>query len=261
MKKKFVDNLYEEIIINYPPHRIISLVPSITELLFNLGLNNEIVGITKYCVHPKELIKNKTVVGGVHNIDFATIKSLKPDLIIANKEENKKVEIMQLSINQNVWVSDVKNFNQALNLITNIGELTKKTETAQKISNEIIKNFINNKIKQKNISVAYLIWKDPYITINKNTFINDMIGMCGLRNVFSDKTEQYPKITLNEIKQKNPDFILLSSEPYDFNDNDAKNIKDKLPFSKIKFVDGEMFSWYGSHMLKSYRYFSGLFNH
>lgn len=259
MKKKFVDNLSKEIIISYPPHRIISLVPSITELLFDLGLANEIVGVTKYCVHPKELIKSKTVVGGVHNIDFETINALKPDLIIANKEENKKVEIMQLAKNHSVWVSDVKNLNQALSLIKNIGELTNKTEEAQKINKKIINKFYNNKIAQKNINVAYLIWKAPYITINKDTFINAMIEMCGLKNIFSEKTEQYPKVTLNEIKQASPDFILLSSEPYSFNANDAKEIKDKLPFSKIKFVDGEMFSWYGSHILKSYDYFKGLF--
>ncbi len=259
MKKKFTDNLSKEIIINYPPHRIISLVPSITELLFDLGLNNEIVGITKYCVHPKELIKNKTVVGGVHNIDFATINALKPDLIIANKEENSKSEILQLAKNQNVWVSDVRNFNQALILIKNIGELTNKIEAAKEINKKIVDKFHNNKIAKKNIKVAFLIWKDPYMTINKDTFINAMIEMCGLTNVFAKKTEQYPKITLNEIKQANPNFILLSSEPYNFNDNDAKEIKYKLPFSKIKFVDGEMFSWYGSHMLKSYDYFKSLF--
>ena len=259
MKKKFVDNLSQEILINFPPLRIISLVPSITELLFDLGLNKEIVGITKYCVHHRELIKNKTVVGGVQNIDFNKINALKPDLIIANKEENDKNEIIQLSKNHSVWISDVKQFDESLRLIKNIGELTNKNETAQEINKKIIEKFYNNKIAQKNIRVAYLIWKDPYITINKNTFVNDMIEMCGLKNVFAEKTESYPKITINEIKQAKPDFVLLSSEPYSFNMDDAKEIKKNMPSLKIKFVDGEMFSWYGSHILKSYDYFKGLF--
>lgn len=259
MKKEFVDNLSKKIIINYPPQRIISLVPSITELLFDLGLNKEVVGITKYCVHPKEQIKNKTVVGGVQKLDFATINLLNPDLIIANKEENDKDEIIQLSKNHNVWISDVKQFDEALNLIKNLGELTNKIEKAKEINKKIIDKFYNFKIPQKNIKIAYLIWKNPYITINQNTFINDMIEMCGLENIFADKTEHYPRISLNDIKKAKPDFVLLSSEPYSFNANDAKEIKDKLPFSKIKFVDGEMFSWYGSHILKSYDYFKALF--
>ncbi len=259
MRKKFVDNLSKEIIINFPPQRIISLVPSITELLFDLGLNNEIVGITKYCVHHRELIKNKTIVGGVKNIDFNKINALKPDLIVANKEENDKDEILQLAENHSVWISDVKSFNQALSLIKNIGELTDKNEAAQKINKKIIEKFYNNKIAKRNIRVAYLIWKDPYITISKNTFVNDMIEMCGLINVFAEKTEQYPKITINEIEQAKPDFVLLSSEPYSFNNDDAKEFKHRLPSFEIKFVDGEMFSWYGSHILKSYDYFRGLF--
>ncbi|MBE9467173.1 MAG: ABC transporter substrate-binding protein [Bacteroidetes bacterium] len=260
MKKKFVNNLSQEIIINSPPQRIISLVPSITELLFDLRLNTEIVGITKYCVHPKELIKNKTIVGGVQDIDFATINFLKPDLIIANKEENDKDEIIQLSKNHTVLISDIKQFDDALKLIKHIGELTKKIEIAQAINKKIIDKFYNNKIAKKNIKVAYLIWKNPYITINKKTFINDMLEMCGLENVFAEKKEPYPKISLNDIKQAKPDFVLLSSEPYSFNTDDAKKINENLPFLNIKFVDGEMFSWYGSHIIKSYDYFQTLFN-
>ena len=259
MKKKFIDNLSQEIIINFPPQRIISLVPSITELLFDLGLDNKIVGITKYCVHPKEKIKNKTIVGGVQNLNFVIIKNLKPDLIIANKEENDKDEITKLSKNHNVWISHVEQFDEALALIKNIGELTNKIEEAKEINKKIISKFYNNKIAPKNIKVAYLIWKNPYITINKNTFINDMIDMCGLINVFADKPEHYPEISFNDIKQAKPDFVLLSSEPYSFNTNDANEINEKLPFLKIKFVDGEMFSWYGSHILKSYDYFKTLF--
>ena len=140
-----------------------------------LGLDNKIVGITKYCVHPKEKIKNKTIVGGVQNLNFVIIKNLKPDLIIANKEENDKDEITKLSKNHNVWISHVEQFDEALALIKNIGELTNKIEEAKEINKKIISKFYNNKIAPKNIKVAYLIWKNPYIA--SEVLVDDAIWL------------------------------------------------------------------------------------
>jgi len=254
--------LSEKISLHEKYSRIISLVPSQTELLFCLGLEEEVVGITKFCVHPDRWYRNKPRIGGTKKINLNAIEHLSPDLIIANKEENVKDQIEALAEKYDVWTTDVNNLSDALIMINDIGKLVKKQDEATGLNNEILAGFETLKKEfqaKRTIPAAYFIWQKPYMVAGGDTFINDMMGYCGLKNVFSDH-KRYPAITLDQIKEKNTELILLSSEPYPFNEKHKKEIQKYLPGIPVKLTDGEMFSWYGSRLLKSVDYFHSFLN-
>lgn len=244
----------------HPARRIISLVPSQTSLLNYLGLENETIGITKFCIHPTQWIKDKEIIGGTKNLRFETIKKLNPDLIIANKEENVKEQIEVLAKDYNVWVTDVNTIYEALQMIADIGILTGKEEASGKLINEI-KHLQTELLKiplpplQKN--VAYFIWKDPWMVAASGTYINDLIELAGFHNYFSEQ-ERYPTIKLEELKKEKIDIIFLSSEPYPFKEKHKEELQLVFPTSIISLVDGEMFSWYGDFLLKSLPYLKAL---
>ncbi|HEV8079125.1 MAG TPA: helical backbone metal receptor [Chitinophagaceae bacterium] len=241
----------------HSPQKIISLVPSQTELLYYFGLDKEVIGITKFCVHPQEWFKNKTRVGGTKSLNIDLIKKLQPELVIANKEENVKEQIEELANEFNVWVSDVNNLEDALLMIKDVGELTHKTTEAKTLITQIKMNFSQLQTTNYKPQTTYLIWQKPYMTIGRNTFINDMMKYCGLQNFFENRT-RYTEITLNELRDSDYLLILLSSEPYPFKKKHIDKLKEILPDKKIILVDGEMFSWYGSRMLLAPDYFNNL---
>ncbi|MEP2236776.1 MAG: helical backbone metal receptor [Maribacter sp.] len=237
--------LGNKIKINSTPSRIVSLVPSITELLFDLGLGDKVVGCTKFCVHPHKPYLRKSMIGGTKDLNLDKILKLKPHLILANKEENNKEQIEYLSESSPVWVSDVKTFEDSLKMIEQIGLMTDSAIRAHEIINQL-----NNTLKPKAPSkkAVYLIWKDPYMTVGGDTYINDILNRCGYINVFSEQ-DRYPTVTLEEIADHNPDVVLLSSEPYPFKEEHLKTIKHTLKNTDVALVDGEFFSWYGSRQL------------
>jgi ABC-type Fe3+-hydroxamate transport system substrate-binding protein len=240
----------------YQPKRIISLVPSQTELLYDLGLGEYVVGITKFCVHPAEWRKTKTIIGGTKNIHQERIKALQPDLIIANKEENVKEQVETLAKEFNVFVTDIATLEGSLQMINDIGILTHTSAKADEIIHAIKENF-SNLTPSKKIKTAYFIWRNPYMTIGGDTFINDMLAKCGFDNIFSSQT-RYPAIDINELKEKGCELLLLSSEPYPFKQKHIDELQQVLPETKIMLVDGEMFSWYGSRLIQAPAYFKRL---
>lgn len=235
--------------------KIISLVPSITELLFSLSLDEEVVGITKFCVHPSGWQKTKIIIGGTKNINIEKIKSLNPDLIIANKEENVKEQIEALK-DYHVVVTDVNSFDDALMMIQLIGKMVKKEAKANEIADIINQSFLELKF-ERHYTAVYLIWKSPYMTVGRDTYIHSMMQKAGFKNVFADMT-RYPIVTDEAMREKNPDFVLLSSEPYPFKEKHIEALQAVLPKAKILLVDGEMFSWYGSRMLAAANYLKKL---
>lgn len=230
------------------PKRIISLVPSQTELLHYLGLEEETVGVTKFCIHPKEWFNNKPKIGGTKNINISAIKKLQPDLIIANKEENVMEKVEALAADFNVLVTDVNSITDALQMIQQIGYLTGKEQTASTLITKIKNEFSKIIVPQSPIKTAYLIWNDPYMAVGNNTFINNIIQTCGLQNIFTHKN-RYPEITIAQLSAANCQLILLSSEPYPFKQKHVDELQRQLPEAKVILADGEMFSWYGSRML------------
>lgn len=255
---QFCDQIGHHIELAKKPKRIISLVPSQSELLWDLGLTNELIGITKFCIHPESMFLKLEKIGGTKQLNIEKIKSLKPDLIIANKEENDKVQIEILQKEFSVWTSCVDNFQDALEMINRIGIITEKEAEANTISNRIKSEFSKiNAIKVKGKKVAYFMWHKPYMVAANNTFINALIEEIGLVNVFKNRN-RYPIIGINDIIEVNPDFVFLSSEPFPFKDIHVKEMLMNFPNSKIILVDGEMFSWYGSRLQKSPSYFNAL---
>jgi ABC-type Fe3+-hydroxamate transport system substrate-binding protein len=255
MKKVCLDQLGRSVEFNFPPQRIISLVPSQTELLFDLGLGDRVIGITKFCVHPIEWFKSKTKIGGTKKFDFEIIHSLRPDLIIGNKEENYEEGINQLAVHCPVWMSDITNWSSAMEMIKSIGDLVDENEKVNLLVDEIEINFEKIKPTFPRRSL-YLIWKNPWMAAGKETFIDTMLAKIGLVNC--TEQERYPELSLDEIKKLSPEIILLSSEPFPFKQKHMEELREVLLKTKIILVDGEMFSWYGSRLLKASDYFAML---
>jgi ABC-type Fe3+-hydroxamate transport system substrate-binding protein len=253
----FTDQTGRTILLPQIPRRIISLVPSQTELLFSLGLDETVVGITKFCIHPASWFRSKTRIGGTKAIDSARIDALQPDLIIANKEENDKNQVETLATRYPVWVSDVKTLPDALTMIRSVGSLTGKEAGAGDLANEIDARFSILTTPPKTTPAAYLIWYKPWMAAGADTFIHQMLGYCGFHNAFADRI-RYPQIDTSDLAALSdiPDLtILLSSEPYPFKQRHIDEIKQTLPHAKVLLVDGELFSWYGSRLLHSPAYF------
>ena len=285
----FVDQLNRSVEISFPPRKIISLVPSQTELLCDLGLEDQLIAVTKFCVHPAHLRKSKQIIGGTKNLRIEEIKKINPDLIIANKEENDQKQIETLANFFPVWISDIKNFDDALDMIKKVGEITDKKSQAEKIITGILEaktNFKNAQPGTQNPEplTLYLIWKNPYMTVGGETFISNMLEIAGFKNIFQH-LERYPELstlnfqpgTLNsepagrrkahvlqagepttqnpELRTRNPELIFLSSEPYPFKEKHIEELQNIFPQSKIILVDGEMFSWYGSRLQYCFDYF------
>ncbi|RDV17147.1 cobalamin-binding protein [Pontibacter diazotrophicus] len=235
------------------PQRIISMVPSQTELLFDLGLEDRIVGLTKFCAHPKPQVKQKAIIGGTKNFRFDAIDELKPDLIIGNKEENYKEGIEQLQQKYPVWMSDIYTLDDALQMMQQVGQLTGTEAKARELTQGISTGFKSLQPAQPPITTAYFIWRKPYMTVGSHNIIDHMLQRCGFQNAFADLA-RYPEITQEQLQQANPQLILLSSEPYPFKKKHVAEFQEICPQAMIKIVDGEMFSWYGSRLLHASAY-------
>ncbi|MCJ8153267.1 helical backbone metal receptor [Chryseobacterium sp. SSA4.19] len=234
--------------------KVVSLVPSITEVLFDLGLTeNEVIGRTKFCIHPEEKVKNISIIGGTKNINIDKIKSLQPDLILANKEENIKEQVEALMDDYKVIVTNVENIEDNYYLLKHLGTLLNKEDKAQ-LFNLKIYEVLQAKISSK-IKVAYLIWNNPYMTIGSDTFIHKILEEIGFENIFKDRI-RYPEIQTEDLADA--DLIMLSSEPFPFKEKHIEELKAFYPDKKIMIVDGEAFSWYGTHLAKCEDYFKEL---
>ncbi|WP_299119016.1 helical backbone metal receptor [uncultured Winogradskyella sp.] len=258
----FTDQLKREFQLKKVPKRIISLVPSQTELLVDLGLESSIVGVTKFCVHPKHLRLSKKVVGGTKQINLEKVKELLPDIILCNKEENTKAIIASLDDIAPIHISDVYNLDDCFELIEMYSNIFQVENKALKIINDIKeqRNLLQNRLKSSlKPKVAYFIWKNPWMVAGSDTFIDIMIEEAGYENAFKEEM-RYPEIELENIKLKYTDVIFLSSEPFPFKEEHILELKLHFPDKDIKIVDGEMFSWYGSRLKKSFSYFETLHN-
>ena len=254
----YTDQLKQQINLPDIPRRIVSLVPSQTELLFDLGLDSEVIGITKFCVHPDHWFHTKTRIGGTKTDNIPLIQSLQPDLIIANKEENIKEQVAALQDIAPVWVSDICNIKDALHMIEDIGTITGKSSEAELLTIGIKKQMaevsaLGRMPGNKQFKTAYLIWKDPYMAAGSETFINDILQLCGWENVLADQA-RYPAISIEQLRSSGTELVFLSSEPYPFRQKHINQLQQDLPGVKLVLADGEMFSWYGSRLTYATEY-------
>ena len=256
--KTLIDQLGTSHSFETSPQRIISLVPSQTELLYDLGLEDRIIGITKFCVHPYHFKSTKKIVGGTKKVHYEKIRLLQPDIIICNKEENTQEIVAELSKICPVWVTNIITIEDNFKMITDFGQLFNCRTEAQKWNDKLafawsdFKNFIKDYPVKK---VAYFIWKNPYMVAGSDNFVNELLKLNHFQNIYDNKG-RYPEIELKKIRlEGDPDLVFLSSEPFPFKEEDAFEIGQYTPHAKTVFVDGEMFSWYGSRLLKAFDYF------
>lgn len=255
------DQLGREIILKTQPKRIISLVPSQTELLCSLNLENELIGITKFCVHPYHLKATKTIVGGTKKVDFDKIKSLNPDFILCNKEENTYDFLPELEKIALTYFSDITTIEDSIDFILSLGTVLNRRTESQNLVEKInfklndFKEFIKTKPMRK---VAYFIWAKPWMVAGNETYINEMLKLNKFENIYQNMS-RYPKVEINKIRYEgDPEVIILSSEPFPFKDEHAMEIASYTNRSITFFADGEMFSWHGSRLLLAFDYFKAL---
>lgn len=246
----------------HPTQRIVSLVPSLTELLFDLGLDAEIVGLTKFCIHPADKVKGKRVVGGTKNVHLDRVATLNPTLILANKEENTREDIERLQADFSVLLTDVVTLEDALNMIVTVGEAVDCQAEARRLVSKIGHSFavlsqhVEAPITQSP-RVAYLIWRDPWMVAANQTFIDSMLTAAGFANAFGHRS-RYPVVSPGDLQTADPDVIMLSSEPYPFREKHLEELSEICPRARLMLVNGELFSWYGSRLLHSAEYFRTL---
>ncbi len=254
--RHLVDQMGRMVAVPDFPKKIVSLVPSQTELLYDLGLKDRIAGQTVFCIHPHEHFNSAAKVGGTKKLNIQAIRDLQPDLIIGNKEENELAQIEELEKEFPVWMSDIYNLPDALEMIRQIGDVVCMQGAGQVMAQKIEAGF--REIVTQNRAAAkvlYFIWRKPFMVAGRNTFINDMLKYCGLENAVSEMNSRYPEIFANNITSLKPDVVFLSSEPYPFKEKHIEELANLCPMAKIRIVDGEMFTWYGSRLIKSPEYF------
>jgi len=245
-----------------PPRRIVSLVPSLTETLCALGLADALVGITVYCVEPREVVAGKTRIGGEKNPDLEKIRRLEPDLVIANIEENLREHVEALRAwSIPVWVTYPRTVADGIGLITELGAVTGTEARAGEIVGEIqpLYDRVRSAASRRPpVPVFYPIWRAPYMTINRDTYIHDMLSVCGGRNVFADRPERYPTVSLDEMAAARPAVILLPDEPFRFRRAHVADFAGYVEVpavrdGRIHLVDGKPFSWHGPRIAEALR--------
>ncbi len=254
--RTFVDQMGHTLELAEAPERIVSLVPSQTELLYDLGLGDRVVGVTRYCLHPTKARRAAKVIGGTKRFDFPAIASLKPDLIIGNKEENYREGIEKLRASFPLWMSDIFCLEDALEMIRAIGELCSVTPRSELLISSISNSWADVAALD-GPSALYLIWKKPYMGVGSETFIDDVLRRLGFSNALSGNA-RYPALDLATMRKMKPDVLLLSSEPFPFTQEHLAELAREIPGTIVKLVDGEMFSWYGSRLLHGPAYFGPL---
>jgi ABC-type Fe3+-hydroxamate transport system substrate-binding protein len=267
---EFTDQMQRTIRLAQTPVRIVSLVPSQTEFLYDIGLGDRVVGITKFCIHPDSWYRSKTRIGGTKTVHIDEVKALNPDLIIGNKEENTQADILALEAIAPVWMSDIFNLEDAIDMMLQLGIICEKQHETHILVENIRNSFELLPVVpvDRQPQVLYLIWKNPYLGAAGETFIDDMLQRCGWKN-FLDGQTRYPEWTLKQtlpnghdaagqVNERSPDLILLSSEPYPFREKHRFELQVLFPQARIELVDGEMFSWYGSRLQHAADYFISL---
>jgi ABC-type Fe3+-hydroxamate transport system substrate-binding protein len=248
----------ETVRLDRPPRRIVSLVPSQTELLAHLGLDETVAGITRFCVRPDHWRAEKAIVGGTKEVDIDRVRALDPDLILANLEENTQDDVAALDEVAPVFVTQVKTVTEALDMIRTVGHLTDASGHTSTLAGKVISRF-SQLPDFSTLRTAYLIWREPYMTVGGDTFIHDVMSWGGFDNAFGDQT-RYPEVTLDTLAEMNLDLLLCSSEPFPFHQKEefTQELRDALPHTSVEVVDGQPFSWYGPRLLDTPTYLKEL---
>lgn len=262
----FVDASGVAVTLPAPPRRIVSLIPSITEILFALGRGEAVAGCTIYCTQPPAGVAGKTRVGGEKNPKLDVIRSLGADLVVANIEENLREHIDTLRAwGIPVYVTYPRTVVDGIRLARELGEVTGAGERGAALARELEARLaeVQGGRAWSRARVFCPIWRNPYMTINRDTYVHDMLAVCGGENVFGGEAKRYPEITLDDVAARRPEVILLPDEPYRFR---RAHLADFGPLAdvpavrdgRIHLVDGKLLSWYGPRIGEALRVLPGL---
>jgi len=263
----YVDALGRTLEVKSPPRRIVSLVPSLTEALFVFGVGEAVVGVTDFCVEPREAVAAKTRVGGTKVLDVARVQALQPDLVVASAEENRKEDIQALvQAGLSVFVTLPTTVAGAIDLMEQLAEMTGATDVGGRIvaeSREALAEVQAANEGREPVRTFCPIWRNPWLTMGPGTYMHDFITVCGGGNVFGLRHERYPRVQLSEMAERDPEVVLLPDEPYRFG---AKHVPEISAFRKVSAVrdgriyllEGKHLCWYGPRIAGSLRYVSGL---
>jgi ABC-type Fe3+-hydroxamate transport system substrate-binding protein len=272
--------------VTQPPRTVVSLVPSVTESLFDLNLGSRVIAVTDYCVHPMEKVSHLPHIGGTKNPDVERIIAMRPDLVIANQEENRKEDVEQLQeAGIQVWVTFPRSVRDAFNLLWNIMHLFDEPTMVERVrAIEWTCDWLERLDESRHTSCCVFtpIWLDPLMTFNADTFAHDLLRVCGGTNIFADRERQYPlkadlgeaepyasddprivghdtrypRVTLEEVVAAQPDVILLPHEPYPFDERHVPIFADlEVPAARngrIALVDGSLLTWHGTRMARAF---------
>jgi len=249
--------------------RIVSLIPSTTETLCALGLAEALVGVTVYCREPAAVTRTKTRIGGEKDPDLDAIRALTPDLVIANIEENRAADVETLRESGiPVWVTYPRNVAGAVAMIRDLGEVTGAGDAAAAMLDEIeplLARVRAATASRPPVPVFYAIWRDPYMTVNADTYVHDVLSVCGAANIFGDAADRYPAVTLDAVAARRPAVIVLPDEPFRFRE---VHKRDFAPYTDVPAVrdgrvvlaDGKPFTWHGPRLVEALRTLPPLFH-
>jgi ABC-type Fe3+-hydroxamate transport system substrate-binding protein len=231
--------------------RLISLCPSLTELLFDLGVGDQVVGRTKFCVHPTDKVGRIESVGGTKNPKTERIIALAPDLVLMNEEENRIEDARALTAaGLRVHTSMPRTAEETAAMVRSIASAIGRDDAGAAIAADIEERAARVRRASAGLApvrFAYLIWRRPWMTVNTDTFVSALLELPRGVNVFGDRAERYPEVTVEEITAEEPDLVLLSSEPFPFTERHAGELAATgVPNERIRLVDGELLSWHGS---------------
>ena len=258
--------------------RIVSLVPSVTELLFALGIGDRLVGRTGFCIHPKDSINTVPKVGGTKSVDIQRIRELAPTHLIVNIDENEKPTIDQLAnFIPNVIVTHPLGPLDNLPLYRLLGGIFGREDRAAELCEAFQKAYINAVGACADLPrerVLYLIWKSPWMTVSRDTYVSRTLAAVGWDTVEIKSKDRYPKIEFTAELLSRVNRVLLSSEPYAFRERHLDEIRQAIAAAnhffvptaleevesplKVSLIDGEMTSWYGSRAIEGMKYLSRL---
>jgi len=251
-----VDASGERVEVPLSPRRVVSLVPSVTETLFALGLGDRLVGVTEWCEHPADRVVSLPKVGGTKNPDQAAIDRLAPDLVLANLEENRAIDVKRMrERGLTVWVDFPRTVDDAVRQIAWLARLGASEAAARRLLDPIERRIelARSTSRARPLRGFIAIWRDPWMSVGRDTYAHDLLALVGIENVLAERAERYPRVTLEEVAALDPEIVLLPSEPYRFTDDDARALIASGPLANtsaaragaIHSIDGTLPFWHG----------------
>jgi ABC-type Fe3+-hydroxamate transport system substrate-binding protein len=264
---RYVDALEREVRLKSPPRRVVSLVPSLTEALFAFGVGDAVVGVTNFCVEPRDAVAGKTRVGGTKTLDVPGVLALEPDLVVASAEENRKEDIQALvREGLKVYVTLPTTVAGALDLLDQLAAMTGAGRAAERIvagGRKALAEVQAANDGRPPVRTFCPIWRNPWMTIGPGTYTHDFIAVCGGANIFEWRHERYPRVELREVAEKDPQVVLLPDEPYRFGPKHVSEITGLGSISAVRgdriyLLEGRHLCWYGPRIAAGLRYVSSL---